>query len=111
LSSILKPETAPDDSLGKGCDLSSAALAKEEAAAALGNGAIQSDGQLDKGASFVSFSLPERGEGRDEGFYLTFNGLISPLYRNEILPLPITWNRIPWVTGFSTAVFFAILPW
>jgi hypothetical protein len=45
------------------------------------------------GASFVSFSPPKRGEGRDEGFCLTFIGVISSLHRNEILRLPITLNR------------------
>jgi len=35
---------------------------------------------LDHGAaSFVSFSPPKRGEGRDEGARLTFKGVISPL--------------------------------
>jgi hypothetical protein len=58
-------------------------------------GAIQSDGQMYRGASFASFSPAQRGEGRDEGFCLTFNGVISSLHRNEILRLPITLNRTP----------------
>jgi hypothetical protein len=48
-----------------------------------------------RGARFVSFSPPERGEGRDEGSRLTSSGVILNLYRYEILCLPITLNRTP----------------
>ena len=57
------------------------------------NDAIQSDRQIYRGASFVSFAPPGWGEGRDEGSRLTFNGVISHLPQNEILRLPTTLNR------------------